>query len=101
MVKVTLSEVDINAIGASLDERSQRISTELAWLRRMSATSSRDYAIDCNEMALRHIVSARHAILAAIEEPEYPEDATFQNIFEGMDDYGVWTEPEKREAFGR
>jgi hypothetical protein len=91
MVTVTLSELDINAIGAALDERSQRITVELEWLRKMSQTSSRDYAIDCNLMALRHIASARLAILAAVEEPEYPAEMTFAGLAVG-DSAAVWHE---------
>jgi hypothetical protein len=99
VARITLSELDLNAIGAALDERTQRLSDELSWLGRLSKTTDRDFAIACNQDALRDTVRVRLIIAAAIEEPdeEHPPAATIR-MFEGMGDYE--TETEARFAWG-
>lgn len=101
VARLTLSELELNAIGAALDERSQRLSRAMVTLRQQPESPSREYALDCNRMALQQTIRTRLVIAAAIEEPdpEWPADATFQ-VYEGMDDYGGWTEAEKRLAVG-
>jgi hypothetical protein len=89
MVTVRLTELDINAIGGALIERSAVLSSEIARLITEPKTPSRDFAIDCNADALRDIVRVQLIIAAALEEPEYPPTATYLGVFEGMDDYAV------------
>ena len=87
---VTLSEMDINAIGAALDERSTRLSRELVRLRSQPESLSRDYAIGCNTDAIRDTIRARLRILAAVEEPEYPEDMTFAALATEAESRAMW-----------
>ena len=89
---VTLSEMDINAIGAALDERSARLSRELKRLRTQPESMNRDYAIGCNEDAVRDTIRARLRILAAVEEPEYPDDMTVDRLRAEADTSAIWHE---------
>jgi hypothetical protein len=98
MHQVKLDELEINAIGAALDERNLRLSYQLGVMNLQPQTPTRDFAMECVRDAIRDVLRARHAILAAVEEPEHAEDATFAQMFEGMGDY---TEAELREAYGR
>jgi hypothetical protein len=83
MVRVTLTELDINAIGGALLERRLLLSHEIERLVTQPKSPSRDFAIDCNADALRDIVRVQLIIAAALEEDEPPEDATFADYFAG------------------
>lgn len=99
MHKVELDELEINAIGAALDERRMRLSAELERLMTHPLTPGRDFAIECNLDAMRDTLRSRHAILNAIEEPEPPAEMTYKTwVFEGMEAY---TEAELREVAGK
>jgi hypothetical protein len=87
VITVTLTEQDINAIGAALDERSERLHRELGRLIVQEPSPSRDFAIDCNRDAIRDGIRTRLLIAAAIEEPDFPEGMTFAAI--GQDDPSV------------
>lgn len=80
MVTVHLTVQDSNAIGAALAERRVRLANELERLRKQPASSNREYAIECNEEALRDTVRATLLVSAAHDDPEYPEDMTFSAI---------------------
>lgn len=77
MVTVTLTEGMANAIGAGLDERSEKLSRDLAVRLADPPSQSRDFAVDVLREAIRDTINARLAIAAAYEEPEYADDVVF------------------------
>jgi hypothetical protein len=72
-VTVTLSEVDINAIGAALDERSKRLAHEYARLVAQPESQDRNFALDCNRDAHRATVRVNLLLASALMEDDEPE----------------------------
>lgn len=89
VARVVLTEQMLNAIGAALDARSKTLVSSLVRVKSMPESPDRDFAVSCNEEAIRDTILARLTITAAYEEDiDFPADAS-------------WTEPELREAWGR
>lgn len=89
---VILTEPMMNAIGAALDEHNKRLVSALVRAKSLPESPDRDFAIECNEAAIRDGIVARLTIAAAAEDDaDFPEALT----------YAAWAEGELREAFGR
>lgn len=76
MLTVTLDELETNAVLASLDDRVNRMSRQLARLAEQPVSSSRDFAIEATRDAIRHALRAQLDIAASLPDEEYPADAT-------------------------
>lgn len=92
MVKVTLTEQMVNAIGAALDERNKRLVSNLVRLRTHPQTQDRDFAIETLQEAIRDTILSRLTIAEALEEPEYPDDMVFARIGQDPDTSVIWHE---------
>lgn len=88
MVRVTLTEPMVNAIGAALDARSKSLVAKLVKHKNEPPSRDRDFAVECLEDAIRDGIAARLTIAAAVEEPEYPESMTFADL--SADPSAVW-----------
>lgn len=89
VAQVILTEPMLNQIGAALDARSKVLVGALVRVKSLPESPDRDFAMSCNEEAIRDTILARLVITAAYEEDiDFPADAS-------------WTEPELREAWGR
>lgn len=89
VARIILTEPMLNQIGAALDARSKMLVSSLVRAKAAPPSSDRDFAVSCNEEAIRDTILARLVITAAYEEDiDFPADAS-------------WTEPELREAYGR
>jgi len=86
-----LSTIEVNAIGAALNERIVRLETELVRLEEQPETPSRDEAIDYVTMAVRHAIHAQHVIEDACTAEDDPLDEV---------SVAVWAESELRAAYG-
>lgn len=82
MITVTLDELELNAVLASLDDRVNRMSHQLARLNEQPQSMSRDFAIDATREAIRQGLRAQLDIAAALPDAEYPEDAKVADLDE-------------------
>lgn len=95
MLQVTFEdELEVNAVFASLDDRLQKMSRQLATLREQRDSPSNAFAVECTQAAIRHTMRAKLQMLAAVEEPEYPADATVAKL-------GEWTPGELIAGWGK
>lgn len=72
-VTVTLTELDINAIGAALDQRNRSLVRAHARLICQPESQDRDFAIECSQEALRDLVRVRLLLASAVMEDDEPE----------------------------
>ena len=92
MVKVTLTEQMVNAIGAALDERNKKLVSQLVRHRAEPESQSRDFTIETLQEAIRDTILSRLTIAEALEEPEYPEDMVFARIGQDPDTSVIWVD---------
>lgn len=90
MVRVTLTEQMVNAIGAALDERNKKLVGNLVRLKTQPESQSRDFAIEATQEAIRDTIVSRLTIAEALEEPEYPEDMVFARLGQDADTSVIW-----------
>jgi hypothetical protein len=70
LVTVTLGALSLNAIGAALDERKDRLSRDIGRLITQPESLDRDFAIECNRDALRDTILTQLIVAAAIVDAE-------------------------------
>lgn len=69
-VTVTLASLDINALGAALQERVARLAKEYARLVSEPETQSRNFALEANREAIRDTVRVQLLIVEAMAKDE-------------------------------
>lgn len=111
MLTVTLDELELNAVLASLDLRVKSLARQLVALKTQPETRDQRFAVETVEAAIRHTMTATLTIAASVDEeaglprccgadghtPHFTECRTGQEqrVLAG------WSEPELREAWGR
>lgn len=90
MVRVTLTEQMVNAIGAGLDMRNKSLVGTLVRLRSQPESQDRDFAIEVTQEAIRDTILSRLTIAEALEEPEYPDDMVFARLGQEADTSVIW-----------
>ena len=80
MITVTLDELELNAVLASLDDRVQRMSHRLVSLTGQPESESRDFAVDATREAIRHAMRAQLDIAAALPDAEHPPEMTVTDL---------------------
>ena len=88
-----LTTLELNAIGAALNERTIRLGANLIRLQEMPASRSRDEAIEATEDGIRDAIRA----MTILEDAATAEEEPSAPMFEGMGDY---TEAELRSHWG-
>lgn len=82
MTRVELTELDVNAIVAALEERLAWLERDLELLRTDEESASRTFAMECVLDAILHTNRVRLTILRGVEEPEPPADMTYRRMTE-------------------
>lgn len=79
VVKVTLSEVMVNAIGRALINQQRQDAAELAALAEFPESKDREYAMECRRDAIRDTIAVQLTIASAASE-DYPANMTVATL---------------------
>lgn len=80
MVLLTLNELEVNAVSAALDDRLQKMSQQRWALKEQRDTYDNRFALEATDAAIRDVMRAKATLVAALPEPEYPADASFDRF---------------------